>query len=226
MSTTPDDDLHERFFAAIERGDSEQVEQMVGEQPTLANARNAGGVSATLFALYYHEPDIAAWLTGAGAEISVFEAAALGRLDALSAALASDPAQVNAISADGFTPLGLAAFFGQAEAARSLLDHGADPNIASANAMRVAPLHSAVAAQQLAIAEALLQRGAQVNAVQADDFTPLHEAAQNGQVEMIALLLAHGADPAAETSEGKTPLAIAEEAGQQTAAALLRERAG
>jgi ankyrin repeat protein len=132
--------------------------------------------------------------------------------------------QANAFTADGFTPLGLAAFFGQADAARTLLDHDADPNIASQNAMRVAPLHSAVAAQRLDISAELLRRGADVNAVQADDFTPLHEAAQNGQVAMIELLLAHGADLTARKSDGQTPLDVAEAHGQAAAAALLRER--
>lgn len=214
------------FFRAIEVGDQEQVARLLAAQPALASAHNADGVSATLYSLYYREPAIAELLAGAGAEFTVFEAAALGRVATLGDLLAADPAQVNAISSDGFTPLGLAAFFGQPDAAQVLLDHGADPNSASQNAMRVAPLHSAVAAQRLDISEALLRRGADVNAVQADDFTPLHEAAQNGQVAMIELLLAHGANLTARKSDGQTPLDVAEAHGQAAAAALLRERAG
>ena len=216
-----DDDTRESLFQSIEQGEREQVERLIAAHPALASARNDAGVSATLYSLYYREPEIATLLADAGAEISVFEAAALGRADALSSLLTMDPSQANAVSADGFTPLGLAAFFGQPAAAQILLARGADPNTASANAMRVAPLHSAVAAQQLDIAEALLRYGAQANAAQADDFTPLHEAAQNGQVEMIALLLAHGADPAARKSDGQTPLDVARAHGQDAAAALL-----
>jgi uncharacterized protein len=219
-------DTRDEFFQAIKRGERAQVERLLAAQPTLADACDASGVPAPLVGLYYREPEIAELLANARGRLTLFEAAALGRLETLRDLLVADPSQVNAFSSDGFTALGLAAFFGQADAAHLLLEHGADPNIASQNAMRVAPLHSAVAAQRLGISEELLQRGAEVNAVQADDFTPLHEAAQNGQVAMIALLLAHGADLAARKSDGQTPLDVAEAHGQVAAAALLRERAG
>lgn len=218
-------DARELFFRAIEQGDREQVERMLAAQPALASARNANGVSAILYSLYYREPEIATFLADSGAEMTACEAAALGRVEALRDLLSADPAQVNAFSADGFTPLGLAAFFGQPIAAQVLLARGADPNIASANAMRVAPLHSSVAAQRLDISEELLRHGANVNATQADDFTPLHEAAQNGQAPMIALLLEYGADLTARKSDGQTALDVAEAHGQAEAAALLRERA-
>lgn len=216
-----DHDEHAEFFQAIERGEREAVARLIAAHPALVSAHSSTGVSASLYSLYYGEPEIAALLADAGATMTVFEEAALGRAESLGALLAAHPAQVNAFAADGFTPLGLAAFFGQPAAAQVLLDHGADPNLPSANAMRVAPLHSAVAARRLDIAEALLRHGAQVNATQADGFSPLHGAAQNGQVEMIALLLAHGADPHARTTGGQTPLDIAKAEGQEAAVAML-----
>ena len=218
---TSDDAAWAAFFSAIERGEWDQVTRLLAADPALADARTAVGVSVTLHSLYYGEPEIAAQLADAGATITVFEAAALGRTETLIALLAADPAQANAVASDGFSPLGLAAFFGQPDAARLLLERGADPNTPSANAMRVAPLHSAVAAQRLDIAEALLARGAEVNATQADDFTPLHGAAQNGQTEMIALLLAHGADPHARTRDSLTPLDVARIEGREAAVEAL-----
>lgn len=214
--------LRDAFFAAIRRGDLADIQQAVAQQPELVNARTAEGVSATLYSLYYREPAIATYLASAEAEISVFEAAALGQAEALRALLVANPTLVNAFSPDGFTPLGLAAFFGQLETTNALLDAGADSNLASRNAMRVAPLHSAVAAQQLAIVEALLKHDANVNAVQTDDFTPLLEAAQNGQVEMIELLLHYGAHLDARKTDGQTALAVALAHGEAEAAATLR----
>ncbi|MFI5277596.1 MAG: ankyrin repeat domain-containing protein, partial [Ktedonobacterales bacterium] len=101
------------FFQAIRAGDRAQVERSLAEQPALIDARDPQGVSASLVALYYREPAIAELLANAGARLDVFDAAALGRVKTLSALLAADPALARATAPDGFSPLGLAAFFGQ-----------------------------------------------------------------------------------------------------------------
>ena len=107
-----------------------------------------------------------------------------------------------------------------------LLAAGADPNLAARNAMRVAPIHSAVANQDAAVAltitTALLAHGAQVNVAQEGGYTPLHETAFHGDAALTDLLLRHGADPRAPTSEGVTPLALAEKHGHAEIAARLR----
>jgi ankyrin repeat protein len=56
------------------------------------------------------------------------------------------------------------------------------------------PLHQAVVAGSVAIAELLLSRGADVNAVNAQLYTPLHEAIRSGKVDMAKLLIEKGAD--------------------------------
>jgi ankyrin repeat protein len=215
-------EMRDQLFAAIRAGERAQVEALLAERPALAETRNDLGVSAPLYSLYVNEPEIAKVLADRVRDLSVFEAAALGRGEALLGLLASDPALANAVAPDGFSPLGLAVFFGQRDAGRALLAAGANPSAPSRNAMRVAPLHSAVAAQRVDIAADLLRHGAEVNATQADDYTPLHEAAQNGQMEMIALLLQHGADTRARLSDGRTPRELAEAHSKSAAAARLR----
>jgi ankyrin repeat protein len=143
-------------------------------------------------------------------ELDIFEASALGNLEQIRRAVQQDIKSVNAVAGDGFQPLGLASFFGHAEAVAYLLGMGAEVNSPSRNLLRVMPLHSAVARQSLAIARMLLAAGAEVNATQADEFTPLHEAAQNGQLEMVQLLIVYGADPAQTNKDGLTALQIAE----------------
>jgi len=123
--------------------------------------------------------------------------------------------KVNSFSADGFTALHFASFFGQLEAARYLIEKGADVNAVANNTMKVRPLHSAVAHDHVEISALLLEHGASVNARQEGGFVPIHAAAQNGSIRMTKLLLDNGADLNTKTAEGKTPLAIAAEDGAE-----------
>ncbi len=215
----------DEFFEAIKTGDRIKVEQMLAAEPDLARATIASGLSVVLLAAYYQEPVIAARLAAERDDLTIFEASAVGRERRVEAILDADPAQLDAVADDGFTPLGLAAFFGQPEVVDLLLAHGANVNLASHNPMRVAPLHSAVAQRRIDIARRLIAHGADVNAAQADDFTPLHGAAQNRQAEMVELLLMHGAHVNARQGGGQTALTLARAARADDVIALL-EAAG
>ena len=68
------------------------------------------------------------------------------------------------------------------------------------------PLHHAVSGGQTAVAELLLDRGADISAVDAQQRTPLHDAADLGDASTVALLLARGADVSAREFRGRTPL--------------------
>jgi uncharacterized protein len=153
-------------------------------------------MSDVLQAIYRGDGDEAERLA-AGKELDVFEAAALGRTERLRELLDTDPSLANAWADDGFQPLGLASFFGQPDAARLLLERGADVNSTSRNAMKVMPLHSAAAARdanvRYEIAQLLLDAGADPNARQQDEYTPLMAADQHGDTRLRELLLAHGA---------------------------------
>jgi len=118
---------------------------------------------------------------------------AVGRVDRGRELLDADPSLVSAWTQDGFTALHFAAFFGNPEGARLLIECGADVSAVARNAMRVQPLHSAVAAGQVEIGRMLLDAGADPSAEQQDGFLPLDAANQNGDEAMRELLLAHGA---------------------------------
>jgi len=216
--------LKEDFLTAVTGGDVSRVRALVEESPSLAGARNENGVSAPLLALYHRKRETAELLVTrkeAIEPLDVFEAAAFGRTARLEAILDEQPELVDGYAADGFFPLGLAAFFGHEEAVRLLLARGANPNLAARNAMKVAAIHAASAAGSFPIALALIEAGADVNAVQQSGFTPLHAAAMTGQLELVKLLLDRGADPNAKADDGRTALAMARDAKQQAVIDLL-----
>jgi ankyrin repeat protein len=154
-------------------------------------------MSELLQAVYRGDQARAEELLGANPELDVFEAAAVGKVDRLRELLDEDPALANAWAEDGFQPLGLASFFGHLEAARFLVERGAEVNSASRNEMKVMPLHSAAAtgdpAARYELAKLLLEHGADPNARQQDDYTPLMAAEAHGDERLRALLVAHGA---------------------------------
>lgn len=215
-------ELQQDFLTAIKAGETQKVTELLDQDPGLANAQTESGLPAVLLATYYGQPAIAELLAARGAQLDIFAASAIGNLERVSALLEDDPSLANAFADDGFQPLGLASFFGHLAVVELLLTKGAEVNSASDNPQRVMPLHSAVAHRHLEIARRLVAAGADVNAVQADDFTPLHEAAQNGQREMAELLLEAGAQVNPRKMDGKTPLGLALEYEQAQVAELLR----
>jgi uncharacterized protein len=136
----------------------------------------------------------------AQSEPSVFEAAALGRTDRLREVLDEDPSGANAFGDDGFHPLGLACFFGNVDAARLLLERGADVNALSRNErIQTAAIHAAAAgsdeATRYELIELVLEHGADPNLEQGGGFRAIDAARQNGDTRVEQLLLDHGATP-------------------------------
>jgi ankyrin repeat protein len=105
---------------------------------------------------------------------------------------------------DGATPFLRAAQSGDVTLMKLLLQHGADPNIATTN--KTTPLMAAAgigwvegvtfessAKENLEAVKLLLDLGADVNAVDGDGRTALHGAAHKGRTEVVQILADHGA---------------------------------
>jgi ankyrin repeat protein len=91
------------------------------------------------------------------------------------------------------------------------------------------PLHLAVFARNRAAAVALVDDGADLDAISTASFaqvTPLGTAAAFGVDEIARLLLERGADPNATADHGFTPLDAAVENGNEELAELLRAHGG
>lgn len=160
----------------------------------------------------------------------VFDAARLGDSQKLKDLLNANPALANMENADGLTPLGFAAHFGQAQAVGLLLDHGADANAVSHSKISYIPsntaLHAAIAGERsLDVIRLLLERGAATDIRDSNGHTCLHVAAYHGdRRDILDLLIEYEADINAITKDGTTALMIAKEQGNLNAAEWLRQR--
>lgn len=206
----------------IRSGQDEELQKVLKEDPSISSHQTEQGISLLQYALYCRNTAAVELLKKYKGEFNIFEASSVGDLETVAQATVKEPAVVNSYSADGFTPLGLASYFGHPKIVKSLLQKKADPNLAAKNSFKVAPLHSACATSNVEVAKILLDAGADVNAVQASNVTPLHSAAHNGASELVKLLLEHGANRTSETDDGKTSEKMAEENNFPETAQLIR----
>ena len=227
----PDD--VEQLFTAIRGNRAAEVKRLLDANPSLAAARNAKGRSALTAALFLQAGEafvppaknrILTQLTAHGAPIDRFEAAALAGRLRVGKELDADPGYLTAESSFGWTPLHFAAYAGNLEVVKLLLDRGADIDRRANTKFRNTPLQVSLLTGQEEMAALLVARGADVRIEQAEGFTALHEAAQIGSEKVVALLLDAGADPNSRGNDGRTPLAIARKEGHEAAAKLLQAR--
>ena len=156
-----------------------------------------------LEALYRGQQDRVQELLAQAGELNVFEAAAFGRTERLRGLLDEEPARANAFGDDGFHLLGLACFFGRLNAARLLLERGADVNMLSRNEhIQTAAIHAAAASGETAADEStryelvklVLDHGADPNLPQPGGFRAIDAARQSGDERLERLLKEHGAE--------------------------------
>lgn len=196
-----DQDLLEEYIVT---GNAIELYALLNSNPKLAIQKTSQQISPLLLCCYYKKPELADIILKHVPEVSIFEAAALGKNDHITNIVAENPGLIHEFSDDGFTPLSLAAYFGNEDVVRNLLLSGADPNIPSKNGFSVYPIHSAVASNYTMIAKMLLEAGADINVVQKSGATPLHSAAHNGNIELLIVLLEAGAIVDAKMEDGKT----------------------
>ncbi len=97
---------------------------------------------------------------------------------------------------------------GDASQVRALIE--ADPMLlGERDGDGLTPLHHAALGGHSVIAELLLDRGADISAVDAQNRTPLHHAAFEGHAACVTLLLERGSDVTAREFRGRTPLFLA-----------------
>jgi ankyrin repeat protein len=158
------------IFELIGAGDKDGLCDLLDRSPERAGERNEDGLSPVLCALYNGKSDLVDPILDANPPLDVFDSAAVGRTRGLEELLDTEPGLARSWSPDGFTPLHLAAFFGQEDAAGLLLDRGADPRVVSRHReIQVAPVQSAGAGGHDGIVRLLLERGARLEDFESDE---------------------------------------------------------
>lgn len=209
------------LMLAIQNRNLVEAQSALERDASQATTALPGGISPLMFALYNGAMDIVPLLKAFRAP-DVFEAAALNDAPALAQWLVKEPGLITSHSADGWTPLHLAAFFGARETLLVLVGLGAPQDAISENPMRNIPLHAAIAGSGgESLAPLLLALGSDPCMVGGSGVSALHLAASRGFESLSRLLLARGADRAGRTEDGKTAAEIARERGHLATAAAL-----
>lgn len=221
---------------AAEGGHLQVVALLLSEGAKI-NVENAFGRTALTAAIWRDQQKVVEFLVKKGAQINfrsngqfvsipIIVAALNNRLE-IAKTLIAQGADVNLHEVGGMSALGEAVRGGHTKMAALLLDHGADPNIKMAGQLDVgafkerSPLMIAASNGFYAIAQALIMKGANVNAKDERGNTALSLAAKADQVEIAQLLLDAKASPETEVESGFTPLALAAMEGNMELVELL-----
>ncbi len=206
--------------------DAVQLLDYIRQNPEVLSQQDEQGATGLMLLAYNGLPEVFREAVALKKDLSFHEAILAGQREVVEKYLAEGKADlVNSYASDGFTPVALAAFFGHSDLAKLLLKHGADPNRAANNAMKVNALHAAVARENLELCRHLIVNGADVNAVQMQNITPLHAAVHRGNSELTRLLIENGADITIVSESGDTALKIARREGHREIAAYLEKQA-
>lgn len=175
------------IFDLIDAGDADELRALLAREPGQTALHDAQGLTVLMRAAY-RGGNVLAAVREANPPLEPFDRIMVGESDGLPAPDARTP--------DGFTPLHMAAFAHNTEAARKLLEAGADPNVvATASFARVTPLGTCAFSGANEVARLLLEHGADTELTGAGDATPLKAATANGNDELRGLLVQHGAKP-------------------------------
>ena len=171
------------IFELIDAGDATGIRELLAREPGAAAATDDQGLSAFMRASY-RGGDVFAAVREAAPPLGPFDRIVAGESDDLPAADDWTP--------DGFTPLHMAAFADNVEAARKLLEAGADPNaVATASFARVTPLGTCAFTGALGVAAVLLENGSDPRIGEDGEYTIEAEAIARGNEQFARLIRDH-----------------------------------
>lgn len=213
------------LHAAAIRGHTDIARWLV-EHGAEVNPDNTATIESPLHkAANYNKITTVEYLLSAGArvnntgpnDISPLHCAASNASLPLISLLIEHGANVNAQNNYCATPLCSAIYRGDLAVVRKLIAHGAIVNLQTSLKNYDTPLHIAITASYLDIAQELLDRGADINATgMCDGKTPLYLAIDQNNTGMVNLLISRGANVNLVDEHNITPLLLATLSGKTT----------
>jgi ankyrin repeat protein len=223
------------FFEAISHQNVTAVLSMLDAHPDWANAKNDKGRSAVIVALFLitdesfmvrdKNPVLQAILAKSPT-LTFYEACGVGRAPDVKRFLEKDPKLARCWNDFGWSALHLAAFSGDVDTARLVLENGAAVEARAKTRFRNSPLQVALLGGHFDVAKLLIAHGADVLVRQSQGWAPIHEAAVLGRQDLVDLLLESGAEINSRTDDGRTPVTEAERRKHPELAAYLRSKGG
>eukprot|EP01045_Picozoa_sp_COSAG04_P026775 COSAG04_NODE_3785_length_2534_cov_1.593429_3_plen_318_part_01 len=213
--SAPQAALGKQLCDAAKKGDAAAIERLVGEGAS-PDAKRADGLPAVVVAALLGHTAAVEALLRLGADPNATDkygstalmAAGSGHADAV-AALLRGGAAVNAVGSGGKTALMRAAYLGQAECARLLLEAGADGSLRATGGALEGKTALEVA-EQMGKAEVAVLLGTTSKKLQgAATGKTLRKAAAEGRADAVAALLEGGAAVDAVGGNGFTALICA-----------------
>jgi serine/threonine-protein phosphatase 6 regulatory ankyrin repeat subunit B len=193
------------------------------------DAKDQFGQTALIIAAIKGNDEAARALINKGANVNAANnngrtplmiATAIGHLQIVQALLSAPGIDIDAKDQFGQTALIIAATKGNDEAARALINKGANVNAANNNGWT--PLMSAAQHGHLTTIQILLSaKGIDIDTKNSDGATALILAAANGKDDIVKELINNGADVNITDNNGRTPQMWALQGGHQTTAQIL-----
>ena len=219
------------IFKSIYRQENQQVAGMLAQQPELANARNANGLTALHMAVAVRNRETVKLLLEKGALANCgdnhlrapIHYANWNKDQQTIGLLLSHGAVIDTRAIGGATPLIHSSLGDCLEMSRFLIDRGADIHV-QCNALTT-PLYFAVLNGNLEYLDLLLKAGAEIDVPDFLGRTPLQVAVRDGNLEIAEKLLENRADlQVLEAPLKRTLLHIAAIRGHADMAELLLKR--